>query len=149
MFSMCSLLTPSARIPDTRIPQLMQPCTLYYLFEHFYRILHSNCVNFKNKCQNLHRQWMKLCRLKKYMKSCVLSEKLRPQKKNDDQRSRQMSTYHHQIVWIASLKKELVTKSSVLNFWGLLYVTNPLKRWHDQSGRGLKRLINAKWKESS
>ena len=26
MFSMCSLLTPSARIPDTRIPQLMQPC---------------------------------------------------------------------------------------------------------------------------
>ena len=25
MFSMCSELTPSARIPDTRIPQLMQP----------------------------------------------------------------------------------------------------------------------------
>ena len=35
---------------------------------------------------------------------------------------------HHQIVWIASLKKELVTKSSVLNFWELLYGTNPLKR---------------------
>ena len=27
MFSMCSELTPRARIPDTRIPQLMQPCT--------------------------------------------------------------------------------------------------------------------------
>ena len=26
MFSMCSELTPCARIPDTRIPQLMQPC---------------------------------------------------------------------------------------------------------------------------
>ena len=25
MFSMCSELTPRARIPDTRIPQLMQP----------------------------------------------------------------------------------------------------------------------------
>ena len=25
MFSMCSELTPCARIPDTRIPQLMQP----------------------------------------------------------------------------------------------------------------------------
>ena len=25
MFSMCSKLTPRARIPDTRIPQLMQP----------------------------------------------------------------------------------------------------------------------------
>ena len=28
MFSMCSELTPRARIPDTRIPQLMQPCTV-------------------------------------------------------------------------------------------------------------------------
>ena len=27
MFSMCSELTPRARIPDTRIPQLMQPCS--------------------------------------------------------------------------------------------------------------------------
>ena len=26
MFSMCSELTPCAPIPDTRIPQLMQPC---------------------------------------------------------------------------------------------------------------------------
>ena len=26
MSSMCSELTPRARIPDTRIPQLMQPC---------------------------------------------------------------------------------------------------------------------------
>ena len=26
MFSMCSKLTSCARIPDTRIPQLMQPC---------------------------------------------------------------------------------------------------------------------------
>ena len=28
MFSMCSELTPRAPIPDTRIPQLMQPCTV-------------------------------------------------------------------------------------------------------------------------
>ena len=27
MFSMCSELTPRARIPVTRIPQLMQPCS--------------------------------------------------------------------------------------------------------------------------
>ena len=27
MFSMCSELTPRAPIPDTRIPQLMQPCS--------------------------------------------------------------------------------------------------------------------------
>ena len=27
MFSMCSELTPRARILDTRIPQLMQPCS--------------------------------------------------------------------------------------------------------------------------
>ena len=27
MFSMCSELTPRAHIPDTGIPQLMQPCT--------------------------------------------------------------------------------------------------------------------------
>ena len=27
MFSMCSKLTPRARILDTRIPQLMQPCS--------------------------------------------------------------------------------------------------------------------------
>ena len=26
MFSMCSKFTPRARIPNTRIPQLMQPC---------------------------------------------------------------------------------------------------------------------------
>ena len=29
MFSMCSELTPHACIPDTRIPQLMQPCGDY------------------------------------------------------------------------------------------------------------------------
>ena len=29
MFSMCSELTPRAHIPDTRIPQLMQPCLVY------------------------------------------------------------------------------------------------------------------------
>ena len=32
MFSMCSELTPRARIPDTRIPQLMQPCLCLCLF---------------------------------------------------------------------------------------------------------------------
>ena len=30
MFSMCSELTPRARIPDTRIPQLMQPCRSWW-----------------------------------------------------------------------------------------------------------------------
>ena len=29
MFSMCSELTPRARILDTRIPQLMQPWNIY------------------------------------------------------------------------------------------------------------------------
>ena len=31
MFSMCSELTPRAPIPDTRIPQLMQPCVYFDL----------------------------------------------------------------------------------------------------------------------
>ena len=31
MFSMCSELTPCARFPDTRIPQLMQPWSIYYV----------------------------------------------------------------------------------------------------------------------
>ena len=31
MFSMCSELTPRAHIPDTRIPQLMQPCLKFEL----------------------------------------------------------------------------------------------------------------------
>ena len=32
MFSMCSELTPRACIPDTRIPQLMQPCPKYIFY---------------------------------------------------------------------------------------------------------------------
>ena len=28
MFSMCSELTPRAHVPDNRIPQLMQPCSV-------------------------------------------------------------------------------------------------------------------------
>ena len=123
--------------------------TLYFLFQHFYRILDSNCVNFNNKCQNLPRQWMKLCRLNKYMKSCVFfSEKLRPQKKISVCDKFQPRQGHHQIVCIASLKKELITKSSVFNFWWTFVFYHVLKRWHDQRGRGLKRLINTKWKES-
>ena len=39
MFSMCSELTPRARIPDTRIPQLMQPC---------WRINFSNDISAKH-----------------------------------------------------------------------------------------------------
>ena len=31
MFSMCSEFTPCARIPDTRIPQFMQPCYQQYI----------------------------------------------------------------------------------------------------------------------
>ena len=33
MFSMCSELTPCAHIPDTRIPQLMQPCHMEAKFD--------------------------------------------------------------------------------------------------------------------
>ena len=36
MFSMCSELTPRAPIPDTRIPQLMQPCKCVYNFYGLY-----------------------------------------------------------------------------------------------------------------
>ena len=32
MFSMCFELTPRARMPDTRIPQFMQPCCIQCLF---------------------------------------------------------------------------------------------------------------------
>ena len=37
MFSMCSELTPRAHIPDTRIPQLMQPCerSIFHVFHVF------------------------------------------------------------------------------------------------------------------
>jgi hypothetical protein len=37
---MCSELTPHARIPDTRIPQLMQPCTHFWSF--------FNCRNLRS-----------------------------------------------------------------------------------------------------
>ena len=33
MFSMCSELTPRAPIPDTRIPQLMQPWIYHYMMQ--------------------------------------------------------------------------------------------------------------------
>ena len=36
--------------------------TLYCLFQHLYRILHSKCINFYSECLNLHCQWMKLRR---------------------------------------------------------------------------------------
>ena len=43
MFSMCSELTPRARIPDTRIPQLMRPCsTVSFLSMHICSILYFN-----------------------------------------------------------------------------------------------------------
>ena len=46
MFSMCSELAPRAHIPDTRIPQLMQPCS-----ESFNNLLFKNmslhrCIRF-------------------------------------------------------------------------------------------------------
>ena len=40
MFSMCSKLTPRARIPDTRIPQLMQPCFTSANYEQLRAINH-------------------------------------------------------------------------------------------------------------
>ena len=79
---------------------------------------------------------------------CFFSEKLRPQKKISVCDKFQPRQGHHQIVCIASLKKELITKSSVFNFWWTFVFYHVLKRWHDQRGRGLKRLINTKWKES-
>ena len=33
MFSMCSELTPRARIPDSRIPQFMQPWSMELFFQ--------------------------------------------------------------------------------------------------------------------
>ena len=49
MFSMCSELTPRARIPDTRIPQLMQPWVLQ--FNRYSWMGDSNSKNAKIKVQ--------------------------------------------------------------------------------------------------
>ena len=58
MFSMCSELTPHARIPDTRIPQLMQPC--------LYCTLHKYCTTIKG---NLH-----LCKLGTAQTCCLFQQ---------------------------------------------------------------------------
>ena len=46
MFSMCSKLTPRARILDTRIPQLMQPC----LHMQYVTSTRKYCGNLKVLC---------------------------------------------------------------------------------------------------
>ena len=46
MFSMCSELTPRARIPDTRIPQLMQPCWARIVYK-----MYSLDKTFVRKCK--------------------------------------------------------------------------------------------------
>ena len=54
MFSMCSELAPRAHIPDTRIPQLMQPCKKLSIeentFKYLAEILHQHHVGFVNGC---------------------------------------------------------------------------------------------------
>ena len=45
MFSMCSELTPRAPIPDTRIPQLMQPCLLQTI--DFVRMVAEQRCNYR------------------------------------------------------------------------------------------------------
>ena len=67
MFSMCSELTPHARIPDTRIPQFMQPCTRTGQNEYKSKINKhwmQNNFCFLCKNQNMQRQeidFTKLC----------------------------------------------------------------------------------------
>ena len=52
MFSMCSELSPRARIPDTRIPQLMQPwICLRFQVKHYSR--HRQNRTFKINLKNL------------------------------------------------------------------------------------------------
>ena len=46
MFSMCSELTPRARIPDTRITQLMQPCWARIVYK-----MYSLDKTFVRKCK--------------------------------------------------------------------------------------------------
>ena len=48
MFSMCSELTPRARIPDTRLPQLMQPWRKID-FDYIEQI----CLKYKNKYRTM------------------------------------------------------------------------------------------------
>ena len=55
MFSMCSELTPRARIPDTRIPQFMQPC------------LGLGLVNVGRPIYN---QWLLITNVAKYQRFC-------------------------------------------------------------------------------
>ena len=52
MFSMCSELTPRARIPDTRIPQLMQPWLLERFLEHKLQIF--NTIQMSKHSANAH-----------------------------------------------------------------------------------------------
>ena len=46
---MCSELTPRARIPDTRIPQFMQPCI--YMFNNKYKYRACKCLRPRRKGQ--------------------------------------------------------------------------------------------------
>ena len=57
MFSMCSELTPRACIPDTRIPQLMQPCIYLVLPALPVTQLISRCANDPD-----HPKWPAFCR---------------------------------------------------------------------------------------
>ena len=47
---MCSELTPRARIPDTRIPQLMQPCIYNGSFLSFQQLNQTSGCNNTTKC---------------------------------------------------------------------------------------------------
>ena len=56
MFSMYSELTPRARIPDTRIPQLMQPCPSDYQTQIMTRVdLHISRLNTSLKRRKICR----------------------------------------------------------------------------------------------
>ena len=67
MFSMCSELTPRARIPDTNLPQFMQPC----------RTERVNCFCAKNVSRG-HKSLLHTCHIYRgthVMKLLILSGK--------------------------------------------------------------------------
>ena len=59
MFSMCSELTPRAPIPDTRIPQLMQPCSNLVIKPTIY-----SYSDYEAKELHLHFRLDPLCKIK-------------------------------------------------------------------------------------
>ena len=77
MFSMCSELTPRADVPDNRIPQLMQPCSVLLCFTLFYSVGKLVSKGELLKCSRLkYETWSSATTLEFRLQQLLETEKL-------------------------------------------------------------------------